>query len=461
MTHFAKAFITLLSILYGISIFADPTLLYEQDPTLLTTNIQIVIRTGSASDPKDKVGLAELLASLLTRGTQTLTRTEFQKKVEGLGGTLSGDAGTDNIVFSGEVIKENTQAFLDLMESMLLTPRLAPEEFDALKRETLASIAHIKNNNNRLAGLAIRKEFFAGTPLELPGNGSLTTVKNIQLQDLKKIYTDWFHQSNILFAVVSALPEESFTARIKNLAKRLPEGKYKPYQSIAPAIFPKNTLIVIQKPRTETGVVMMGQTGFTVHHPDRYVFETANYAFGGSGLTARLFKIIRGELGWTYSIGSTYTAMGALSDQQNLFLIYQTPSFEFTSKSLFKTLAMWQQYLQQGLLPQELKMAQESLINSYPFEFDTAAKRLAQRVYSHLYQVPILSQDKFSSEIGATSNQKLLPALAKQHEKQSWLVSIVGDKNAIQAQLDEEQRFVPKEERLTISKVVTPEQIIE
>jgi predicted Zn-dependent peptidase len=130
-------------------------------------------------------------------------------------------------------------------------------------------------------------------------------------------------------------------------------------------------------------------------------------------------------------------------------------------KTIQRLLSLWHDYLEGGLKGDELKLAQESLVNSYPFEFDSPEKRLWQRLYSYLYDVPVLSPEDYAKTINGVSNKKLIDALHKHHNGEGWLITLVADKNVIEKQLSEAQKDVPEAKRLTISKVLNPGQVIQ
>ncbi len=437
-----------------------PTLFYEQDNSLLTTNLQVVIQTGGLHEPVGKTGLYNLMTELLLRGSKKRSRAQFQSELERLGADIDVRVMNDITVFSLKVIQENTFAAWEILEDALLNPTFSAKEFKELKVEQLAEIAHIKNSNNRLPGLAIRKEIFAGTPLEHPITGSLSTVEKLTLKDIKAAYDSMFVREGIIFAVSSSMKEKALTPQLEGFWKKLP-NKLPLKGSEIPVNFPsKPKLIVVHKPKTATGVVLFAQKGITANHPDRYSLMTGNFSFGGEPLVSRLFKVIRGELGWTYYIGSSYAALGGLSRQHGFYVISSTPSVEFTTKTLQKSLSMWHEYMKEGLRSEEMDLAKDSLINSYAFEFDSPEKRLWQRLYSHLYDVPLLNQEQYTETISDISNSSLKKTLAKQHAKNGWIVAIVADKDALAAQLEKEQEGVPAEERFKIDKVVNPEDLV-
>lgn len=438
----------------------EPKILYEEDATLLTSDISVVILTGSLDDAPEKTGTAHLLAELMLRGTKKKNREKIQTEIEHLGGGLGVSVFHDRTVFSGSVIRENTLPFLRLIEECLTQPALSPKELEALKREVLAQISNIKNNNGRLGGLVLRREIFKATALERPVQGTLSTVNAITHDDLIKAYNNRFHRGNFIFAAASALTESEIRKRLTETWLKFPDGLKVSRRSLPLQIPATPQLIVVHKPRTSTGSVLLAQQGITAPEPARFALAVGDAAFGANGMIARLFRVVRSELGWTYAIGSTYGAMGSLSHQQGLYMISGTPSIEFTVKSLFKILAMWKEYLKDGLKSDEYKISQESFINAYPFQFESAQKRLGEKLYSHLYDVPILTQEQFSKTLQSISLDKLKRTLNEKQRPLTWTISVVADKAVIEGQLEEEQKGIPIEKRLKISKVYTPEDVI-
>ncbi len=438
----------------------ESKILYEEDPTLLTSTIQVVVTSGAADDPGGKNGLANLLAELVLRGTRKKSRTEFQSTIERLGASLSVRATHDLLVFEGRVIKENTLPFLKLLGEALLFPKFDPKEFESLKKETLGEIAYYKNSNARLSGLALRKELMEGTTLERPTSGSLSTVKAITRDDVIKAYNNDFSRGNVVFAVSSPLKEPEVKKALNEIWMTFPDGTRRMPRSISPSVPKKPTLIVVQKDKTSTGAIMFGQSGIIAQDPVRYALSVGNFSFGSEPLVSRLYRVIRKENGWTYAVGSTYHAMGSLSNQQGFFVISATPSVEFTAKTILKTLELWNDFLKTGVTSEELSLAKESLVNSYPFEFDSAEKRTWQKLYSFLYNVPILSPEDYGKTINAVDNKAVLAALRERHANQGWVITVVADKAEIERQLKEEQKSLPEANQLKIAKVITPDDLV-
>src|SRR6266511_3479626 len=82
-------------------------LLVAPRPAIPIVALRVYLRAGSAFDPPDAPGLANLTAELLTRGTAKRTGPELDRAIEFVGGGLEADAGRDGTTVSLAVLKKD------------------------------------------------------------------------------------------------------------------------------------------------------------------------------------------------------------------------------------------------------------------------------------------------------------------------------------------------------------------
>src|SRR5688500_7543739 len=71
------------------------TVLFLEQHFIPTVEIHALVKVGSAQDPPDKAGLANLTASLLDEGTLTRTSRQFAEQIDFVGGSLEAHAAED------------------------------------------------------------------------------------------------------------------------------------------------------------------------------------------------------------------------------------------------------------------------------------------------------------------------------------------------------------------------------
>src|SRR5205085_5884191 len=100
-------------------------------------NAQLLIKSGSEVDPSDLAGVADMTASLLTRGTSTKSATQIAEAIEALGGTLNAGAGWDASSISTNVMSPRIGPALELLADVARNPSFKDEEIDRLRRQSL------------------------------------------------------------------------------------------------------------------------------------------------------------------------------------------------------------------------------------------------------------------------------------------------------------------------------------
>lgn len=91
------------------------TLVTLQDNRFPLVTVRLAFPTGSRFDPKDKPGLAEAVASLLTEGTKSRVSRQIAEEVNEIGGSLSASASADSLILAGSALSESTEKLIDLV----------------------------------------------------------------------------------------------------------------------------------------------------------------------------------------------------------------------------------------------------------------------------------------------------------------------------------------------------------
>lgn len=400
--------------------------LYEQDPKALASTVQIVFRAGSTSDPKGKEGLSNIAFNSLLRGTKTKTRVEFINAIERIGGTVGVDAGTSRAIVSLDALSDNLEAAIGLLAEAVLQPGLREDEIKSLTEEEMAKLNQEKSNNRALMGRAFRLALFAGTPLAIPPSGTMNSVGALSLEDIRAFLAAQTKAANVVVAVNSNRPEKEVKAWLEKAFAAFPEGE-------APAA-PKfkltkpegRRLVLVDRKGSSTTEVAFGHLGFGASEPAREVLETGLFVFG-SDFTSRISTVLRKENGWTYGTVASFRMIDLPRRHGGSFLTYTFPQAEFTAKASLKMLEMYEDYVKNGVTAQELKYAQDSLANSYPFKFATSKSRLTSRLYSLLDGAPNLSVAQYRAQVRGITRASLHAAIRKFHDPRNLVIVLVGD----------------------------------
>src|SRR3990167_4870419 len=117
------------------------TVLVLEQHFLPVVEIHALIKAGSAQDPPDKAGLANLVASLLDEGTTTRTSKQQAEQIDFVGGALEAKAAEDFTTASARVLKKDVDLGFTLLADMLQHPAFHKQEFERIRTQLLGEMA--------------------------------------------------------------------------------------------------------------------------------------------------------------------------------------------------------------------------------------------------------------------------------------------------------------------------------
>lgn len=268
----------------------------------------IAVDGGLLLDNPDKVGVANLMARMLTQGTAKKTPEELEEAIQQLGAAINVSARTEDVRISVTTLARNFDATLDLVEEILLQPRWDEKEFALIKQSVLSQIRQQDADPNALAAINFNKLIYASSDLRSRNIlGTAATVNAITIEDLKAWYRANMSPSSARMHVVGALPKATVTRALADLGR---EWKAKPVS--LPAATPASNGVAgkvyfVDVPDAKQSVLRIGYRALAATDADYYPATVANYILGGGGFASRLTQQLREGKGYTYGINSSFS----------------------------------------------------------------------------------------------------------------------------------------------------------
>src|SRR5688572_19213424 len=145
---------------------------------------RLMVKAGGAADPNGKAGLAELTATVLTKGTKTKSAEQIARGVEALGATLAATARWDSSVVDTSVMSSNLPKALEHVADVARNATFAKDEFERERDQTLDALQVDLREPRVLAGAAMSRLIFGEMPYGNRLDGTPATIKNIKREDL-------------------------------------------------------------------------------------------------------------------------------------------------------------------------------------------------------------------------------------------------------------------------------------
>ncbi|MEC5210837.1 zinc protease [Psychrobacter sp. PL15] len=355
-------------------------------------DIDLRFNAGSARDGdvrSEGFGIANMTATMLTQGTQSLDENEFTRAVETLGINLSSGAYKDMFIVSLRSLSDDKHLLpaVDLMTQMLTKPTFDPEILARNKARLLVGLQQQKQDPGSLASLAFSQALYGKHPYAHPSSGTLESVPSIVRKDLTDFQKNYLVAANASLAMTGNLTLVQAKALAEEVTANLPIGK-------AAAILPepktldKAQRIHIPFPSSQT-TVLMGQLGDKRATDPKTQQQQTNFAIGndvlaGGDFNARLMTEIRQNLGYTYGISGSMSPMLARGPYQIGFATRNDKA----RAAIDASLDVINDTLDQGITSAEMRLTTDNLKNSFPMSFASNAGINSLLGMMNFYQLP-------------------------------------------------------------------------
>lgn len=280
-------------------------------------NFEFVIDGGMMLEKIDKVGVANMVARMMTQGTAKRTPEELEESIRQLGASINVFAGSEDIRIGVTTLSKNYGPTLALVEEMLLEPRWDAKEFDLVKQSIVSQIRQQAANPNAIAGNKFNELIYGADNLRSRSIlGTEESVNAITIDDLKSFFDNNISPSVTRVHVVGDIRQAAMIASLGSIVKRWKAKKVTIPEIPVPPAPEASKVYFYDVPGAKQSVIRFGYPALAQTDPDFYPATVMNYILGGGGFASQLTQQLREGKGYTYGIGSQFSgtkARGAFS----------------------------------------------------------------------------------------------------------------------------------------------------
>lgn len=268
---------------------------------------EIVVDGGLLLEDINKVGVSNLMARLMTQGTQKKTPAELEEAIQQLGASINVIPGTEDIRIRVNTLAKNYDATLALVEEILLAPRWDAKEFDLAKQAVVSQIKQQEANPNAIAQNQYNLLLYGKDNIRSRNIlGTAESVSAISIDDLKAFYAKAMSPSVAKMHVVGAIDKARTIASLKDIEKRWVAKKVVIPETTPPSASAKAQVYFYDVPDAKQSVLRLGYPALAATDADYYPAIVMNYILGGGGFASQLTQQLREGKGYTYGINSSF-----------------------------------------------------------------------------------------------------------------------------------------------------------
>ena len=373
-------------------------MLHHEQPIV---SMRMIVRAGGALDPKDKFGMADLTAALLTQGTETQSATELNEAVDFIGGAMGAGAGTDLSFINMIVMKDSFDVGLRMLSDIARRPAFASSEIERQRQQILSSLQVSLQDPEYVADSVFRRLVYGFHPYAWPQSGTPDTLARITRDDLLAFHRRYFVPNNTILAVVGDVTDEEAFAGVTKAFGDWQRGEVPAEAALTPPD-PTRRIVIVNKPDAVQTEVRAGHIGIRRNHSDYMPLNLATRILGGEGAN-RLHQVLRTERGLTYGAQAemhTLRETGAIEASTN------TRS-EATGEVLRLMVDEFWRLQRERVGERELAEAKNYMTGSFPLTIETADAIATQVLNVLFYGLPVEQLQSFRERVNAVTTDEV------------------------------------------------------
>ena len=242
-----------------------------------------------------KAGVSGMMGSLMGRGTPSITKDNFNERVDFLGANIGFGSSSSFAASLSRYFDE----VLGLMADGVKNSQFTQEEFDKEQKITLDGI---KSNEKSVTSAARRVENLLTYGANHPYGEYISkeSVNNITLADVETNYNRYYRPNNAYLIIQGDIKPKKIKKLVKNLFGDWKTREISEIEIQKPINVETTEINFINMDNAvQSEIAIINNIELKLGDKDYYAALLANRILGGSG-TARLFKNLREDKGYTY-----------------------------------------------------------------------------------------------------------------------------------------------------------------
>jgi predicted Zn-dependent peptidase len=388
------------------------TLLAERMEHVRSAALNFLVPAGCVYDPPDRLGLASILADLLTRGAGPRDSRELTLALDNLGLDRSESVGSMHLRLYGATLARNLPAALDIYADIVRRPHLPDDEIDAVRSLALQDLQALEDEPRQKVLIELRKRHYP-PPLSHDRRGTPEGVENVTPDAVRDFYRRHFRPAGTILSVAGNVEWEPLREQVGRLfgdwtGEAVSEVNAGPSRPGVEHIAKETT-------QTQIGIAY---PSVPFGRPDYYAALGAVNVLSG-GMSSRLFTHVREERGLCYAVWATYQTF---KDRASI-IAYAGTTAERAQETLDVTLRELKR-LREGVEEDEIERVRAGLKSSLIMQEESTSSRAGSLASDWYYLGRVRSTEEIQKAIDGLTPRAILEYVERYPAKDFTIVTL-------------------------------------
>jgi len=400
-----------------------------EDPRLPLVSFRLAFSFGDAHDPASLPGLSDMLAGLLTEGTESRTSRQIADEAARMGATLTAGASSDYTTIAGSALAQFSEAILELIADVTMNPSFPEHEVELVRQNSKESLKQQRAQPSFLATEMVSRVMFGDHPYSVVA----PTPESIDATSREAIVE--FHRrnyapNNAVMIIVGDVRTDDVVKQVEKLFGKWKAGEEVRSEFPSPPKRSVRSAYLIDRPGSAQSNIVIANAGITRTSPDYFPMLLMHTVFGATA-SSRLFMNLREEKGYTYGAYSNLDARRTAGTFRSSAEV-RTPVTGDSLKEFFYEL---NRIRSEPVTQKEITDAKSYLSGVFPIRLETQEGVIDQLVQMKMLGLGDDYLHEYRNRVHAVSTDEIQRVARKYVQPDNAAIIIVGDGAQVLEQL--------------------------
>lgn len=385
---------------------------------LLSVTMGVLVGTGSAFETDVEDGISHFIEHMQFKGTPTRTAFEISDAFDALGAQVNAFTGKDLTCYYAKSTSDHAREAFALLADLFLNSTFPEEELAREKGVVVEEIHMDEDSPEDLCLDLLARASFGSENYGRNILGPEENVKGFTREDLFRYKKERYCPANIVVSFAGNLSLAEAAELAEAHFGSMPASDFVQRKK---QITLRGGNLFKQKP-IEQAHFALSFPSVKRDHPDYSAMLVMNTVLGG-GMSSRLFKRVREELGLAYSVYS----FGSFYEETGMFTVYAGVNPQKAVQAAEAVKAVIEEFKEKGLSEEEFLRGREQLKSSTIFAQENTSSQMLLYGKQLLYTGEVYDFETRMNEISALTREDILRCIEKSFDFSRVAVASVGN----------------------------------
>jgi predicted Zn-dependent peptidase len=381
--------------------------LSEQLAGIRSAAVGLYVRTASAHERREQLGISHLLEHMVFKGTQRRTAKQLAMELEVRGGGLDAFTGRDYTSYQAHTLDADLPLAVEILTDLVRRPLLRESDLEPERNVILEEINGVADTPDDLVFELHATALWPDHPYGFSILGTPETLGRLSADDLRCLHSTGYYRGNCVVAAAGNVSHDQLLTVLEREGWFEGSTREVPRSPVAPAPAVRGASGWEARDTAQTHIVF-GTDTFPLRDPRRFSLAILTNVFGG-GMSSRLFQRVREELGLAYAVFAFkhfYQSSGLLG----VYVGTQTSAADQATQAIR---AEYARLAREGLPADELADGKQQLKGQIMLSLESPVARMGRLAGFILHDDEYRPLDDMLAEIDAVRPEEVAAVAAE------------------------------------------------